>query len=232
MELTYTILFALCLIRSSEGVSISQTLWANRLMNSPIQLQMHHEFLLKNVTCDHNALITENVTCGLDNVNGRNPSMWLNVWFYPNVTASTVLVKLTIEYRRRDEKAFSIFMGIKNMTIDICKVFEGVTHSILVDIILKDLQTYSNIVHSCPFRVSAECESLSLQIFMIYVEIYLMIYCRFRDMYTCVTSQWVIIWCHLNYRSLSTLFDWQSPPKLTVDISHFWVCVYMLIFSI
>lgn len=48
---------------------------------------------------------------------------------------------------------FRPYMGLKNITIDICRVSSGKSHSVIIDWVLDDLRKYSNILEPCPISV-------------------------------------------------------------------------------
>lgn len=54
---------------------------------------------------------------------------------------------------RKDKKGFIIYMGLRNVTIDICRALKGRVQSVLFDIMLADVKKYSNALHPCPFAV-------------------------------------------------------------------------------
>ena len=54
---------------------------------------------------------------------------------------------------RQDTKQYSTVMGLKNITIDICRYMSGSVGSYIADIIVKELKKYSNAFHPCPFSV-------------------------------------------------------------------------------
>lgn len=107
----------------------------------------------------------------------------MNLWIRPNISISTLIMKLTIEYKRPNEKKFGTFMGVQNLTADICKVQAGGASSIFLDIFRKDLQAHSNIFHACPFEVTRVFHSHNFDIKLIDW----LLLC-FRDMHTCETS--------------------------------------------
>lgn len=57
---------------------------------------------------------------------------------------------------RKMAKGYAVFMGLKNVTVDICRALSGHVQSLVVDIILKDIKNYSNLLHPCPFSVIIE----------------------------------------------------------------------------
>lgn len=48
---------------------------------------------------------------------------------------------------------FRPYMGLKNITIDICRVSTDRSHSVIIDWVLDDLKMYSNILEPCPKSV-------------------------------------------------------------------------------
>ena len=54
---------------------------------------------------------------------------------------------------RQGTKKYSPVMGLKNITIDVCRYLSGSVGSHFVDIFANDLKKYSNAFHPCPFSV-------------------------------------------------------------------------------
>lgn len=50
-----------------------------------------------------------------------------------------------------DQIQYRPYMGINNITIDICKYMNGHTYSILFDMFLKNFKNYGNMYQPCPF---------------------------------------------------------------------------------
>lgn len=56
-------------------------------------------------------------------------------------------------YFRQDSKSFVSFMGVRNVTIDVCRYMNGAVQSALLDIIVADLRKFTNLLHPCPYNV-------------------------------------------------------------------------------
>lgn len=59
----------------------------------------------------------------------------------------------------------NVILGLKNVTFDICRALSGGRQSILYDIMVMDLEKYSNVMHPCPFSV-LDLNILPNQIFL------------------------------------------------------------------
>lgn len=57
-------------------------------------------------------------------------------------------------YQKRKNK-FVILFGMRNVTIDMCKFFNGIVATNFVTMATKDLRNYSNFFHPCPFSVNS-----------------------------------------------------------------------------
>lgn len=52
------------------------------------------------------------------------------------------------------ESDFKIFMGLKNITFDVCKLNSGKMQSFFYDMMLAGARKYTNTMHPCPYTVS------------------------------------------------------------------------------
>lgn len=50
-------------------------------------------------------------------------------------------------------------MGLTNLTVDACKYLNNRMSSTILDIAIKDLRKYSNIIHPCPHKVIGNINS-------------------------------------------------------------------------
>lgn len=62
--------------------------------------------------------------------------------------------KLTIA--KREGETYRTYMGMNNITLDICRTFDGSLQSIFMDFFLNDFKRYSNFYHPCPFKVRTD----------------------------------------------------------------------------
>lgn len=62
-------------------------------------------------------------------------------------------LKLSIQLKDPRGGVYRTFMGVRNVSIDLCKVNKG-SQSMLLEIFAKNVGKYSNIMRQCPFRVS------------------------------------------------------------------------------
>lgn len=115
---------------------------------------MQYDILTEKITCDFDANVYTNVTCGTIYLNKSTSSLWLDAWIPPNTAVSTLIVRLTLKSKKAGEKEYSTFMGINNLPIDICKVMTGGAQSIFLDIIRKDFEKHSNVLQPCPYKVN------------------------------------------------------------------------------
>ena len=60
---------------------------------------------------------------------------------------------ISIYRRAAAEIKYKPYLGIHNITLDVCGYLGGKTPSMLADMLYKDIRKYSNIFHSCPFSV-------------------------------------------------------------------------------
>lgn len=61
---------------------------------------------------------------------------------------------MKISALRKHGKGYVVFMGLRNVTVDICRAFSGSVQFVVLDMILEDVKRYSNLFHPCPFAVN------------------------------------------------------------------------------
>lgn len=54
---------------------------------------------------------------------------------------------------RNVDTEYHIYMGLNNVTIDICNYMNGNLQSLLMDMFLNDVKQYGNVIHRCPYAV-------------------------------------------------------------------------------
>lgn len=64
-------------------------------------------------------------------------------------------MKLSVKLKQPRDTDYKTFLGLSNVTIDVCKVFSGKAQSIFLEMILGDLKKSTNMMHPCPFKVSS-----------------------------------------------------------------------------
>lgn len=62
--------------------------------------------------------------------------------------------------KKPKEVNYKVFMGLRNVKIDICKVFGGKIQSSFVEMAFGDAKKYSNIIHPCPYSVHKFIKSI------------------------------------------------------------------------
>lgn len=62
-------------------------------------------------------------------------------------------VKVSLFQKKHNEQKYRIFLGLNNVTVDLCGYLKGAQQSGLMDIIVKDIKKYGNVFHACPFSV-------------------------------------------------------------------------------
>lgn len=108
----------------------------------------------------------------------------------PNQTHSFIFqVKLSILSKKPREKKYQIFMGISNITADLCKLVAGQSHSTFFDIAAFDLERISNIMHPCPYSVSFELSASYMPPSILYSSTFSILYrdyCTFGTLSTMI----------------------------------------------
>lgn len=56
-------------------------------------------------------------------------------------------------HKERDQIKFQAYIGISNVTIDLCKFFGGEDSHMLLDIFAGEIHKYGNIMQPCPLTV-------------------------------------------------------------------------------
>lgn len=56
-------------------------------------------------------------------------------------------------YNKNHNKLTPIY-GIENVIIDVCRVVEGKYYSVIGHMIFSDLKKFTNMIHTCPYKVS------------------------------------------------------------------------------
>lgn len=64
-------------------------------------------------------------------------------------------LRFSLGRKLRDANRFVSVYGLNNMTIDFCRYLRGIKSSKFMNMIFKDLESHTNIVHSCPFSVNS-----------------------------------------------------------------------------
>lgn len=71
---------------------------------------------------------------------------------FPRIT-SCANFQIKFSMQREQKKTLVPFMGLRNVTIDVCKLLRGVHDSIIVNVFLGHLQPKTNLWHPCPYTV-------------------------------------------------------------------------------
>lgn len=174
------VLIVLCSIfTSAKSVS---ALVRIRLQNYLILLlnsKGQYESVIDSVECTYNEKLLMNVTC-TTNVMG-NGVRTLSIDTYAIKTLDHIFVSLIICFsfpcgnyslifclyaspvvlktkgsmflKKKPKDKFRVFMGVNNLTVDICKYANGQVASLLLDMFVNALTHNGNILHPCPFSV-------------------------------------------------------------------------------
>lgn len=158
------------------------SIWIDRLAENkfPVTLQngLMHVVPQKHL-CDSHPEIAYNLTCSFRQIAGQNGTFSVDFYFRKPVNnilveflkflfmcvALTVSIpiilqfKLTFARKINNKKGYSPLYGVKNLPIDICKVFRGVAHSNFMYLVTDFLKNYTNVLHPCPFTVSSSRDS-------------------------------------------------------------------------
>lgn len=59
---------------------------------------------------------------------------------------------LTVEYK--ESSGWSKFMGMNNISVNVCEIFRGRGRSLFLEMVGKDFKACSNVVRPCPYTVS------------------------------------------------------------------------------
>lgn len=73
-----------------------------------------------------------------------------------NVEMSFYIVfqlKFSVEFKKPKATKFETYMGIRNVTINLCSFLGGKMESIFIGVFTKDLRRHTNAFHPCPFSV-------------------------------------------------------------------------------
>lgn len=70
-------------------------------------------------------------------------------------------MSFSVEHKKSSK--WSTFMGMKNITVNICEVFSGRGRSLFLELVGKEFKTCSNILRSCPYTVSRNYYNYSWQ---------------------------------------------------------------------
>lgn len=62
-------------------------------------------------------------------------------------------VKVSVYRHTSQHDSGRIFLGLKNVTIDICRFLEGKVTSTLMNLVAAEMQNCSNAFHPCPYSV-------------------------------------------------------------------------------
>lgn len=62
-------------------------------------------------------------------------------------------LQVRISLVRKVKQRYMPMFGIKNVTIDMCRYFKGMSSSNLMDMVIGDVRKYTNVAHPCPFSV-------------------------------------------------------------------------------
>lgn len=68
--------------------------------------------------------------------------------YYPRLQ-----LKMSIYFKQPNEQFYRIFMGMVNVSIDVCETLNGQLLSPLTTAVIKDLRFHSNFFHPCPIMV-------------------------------------------------------------------------------
>lgn len=61
-------------------------------------------------------------------------------------------MKITMSVKQKN--AYRIFLGMNNVTVDLCAYFGGSLSSAIMNVFFKDLKEHTNLFHPCPFSVN------------------------------------------------------------------------------
>lgn len=72
---------------------------------------------------------------------------------YPHLIFHFFQIRITLLHRKADEPKLRVFLGLRNVTVDLCRYLKGTFQSNLMDVVIKDVKKFGNIFHPCPFSV-------------------------------------------------------------------------------
>lgn len=64
-------------------------------------------------------------------------------------------IRISLLHKKNNEPKYRAFLGLRNVTIDLCRYLRGTSQSALMDSIIKNVKQFGNVFHPCPFKVSA-----------------------------------------------------------------------------
>lgn len=62
--------------------------------------------------------------------------------------------RISILYKSKTQLKFNPYIGLNNVTVNVCKFMNGNGNNNIVDMMLEILKKYGNIIQPCPMKVS------------------------------------------------------------------------------
>lgn len=75
------------------------------------------------------------------------------VLFEWQIIYSLLFSQVKLSMFRKQASTYKTFMGMNNLTIDLCKYLGGGISTAVIDILFPNARTHSNVFHPCPFSV-------------------------------------------------------------------------------
>lgn len=130
----------------------------------------------KQIICKRSDVFFSNSTCEIKQINEFQQLYSVVYNIKPNVTLQNLFVsyckiaydfrlqtlsyfelcmqaKISVQHRRHDFGKFRQYIGLNNVTLDICKITSGKANYMVMNLFIDEFKKYGNVLQECPMKV-------------------------------------------------------------------------------